>query len=98
MPGKAIIRGSLDSGNNRRAEGYSSSCIAGTRGSLRPICQGCLDRLDYDVRGVIGSSAVDVDGVAWKGCSVLLAEGHYILILANGRIYYSNRTNARATA
>ena len=46
----------------------------GTRGSLRAIRQRRLDRLDQDIRAVIGSSAVDAFGVAWKGCSILLVK------------------------
>ena len=60
---------------------------------MRPICQSGLDCLDQDVRAVIGSSAVDVDGVR-KGRFILLDKCLSTRIL--GRIYHSNRSIDRA--
>ena len=60
MPGDAIVLDILDGGNDRRTERLGASGITGVAGSMRPICQSGLDRLDQDVRAVIGSSAVDV--------------------------------------
>src|SRR5712692_6279990 len=93
VTGDPIQGSALDGIDHRLAERFGPGLITRVGRGMRPVGQRRLDRLDQDVRTVIGRRAVHVQRVR-KGRGKLRAEG---CRRWNGsRFYHSNRAVDRA--